>query len=512
MHDLTTGKQIRLFDQLRAGDLAFDPQSKSLWAIRHSKGLLSLIELPPPYTKPISRFEFPYGTDPFDLDISPDGKLMAAVISDVSGRQKLVTFELERLRNNDATTTLIKDFDFSSAAAFTFSPDGKHLYGTSFYSGASNIFRFDLATKSMEALSNTETGLFWPHMLADGRLLAFEYTSQGFYPVFVQVGKPLDDIAAVKYLGQRVVQKYPVVKSWNMGSGKVIDLAEATTRAGEFKPISRLRGHSLISIIQGYKDQVAYGGRLDLSDGLGLARLKVTATVSPTKSLPLNERAHASAEFNYFGWRATANFNQADFYDLFGPTKTARKGFAGTLGHKRYLRYKTSETLELDSSVAGYVGLDRLPEFQNVRASFDKFITAKVGLNYACVVKTLGAVDDEKGTRWKLNTRSNLVNGNLYPRFYGQLDQGFLTPIRNSPIWVRSSAAKSFGPRTEPFANFFFGGFGNNWVDHQEVSRYRECYSFASVELNQIGATDYARSMVEWNLPPKTLPRLRHHG
>ena len=56
----------------------------------------------------------------------------------------------------------------------------------------------------------------------------------------------------------------------------------------------------------------------------------------------------------------------------------------------------------------------------------------------------------------------------------------------NSPVWIRSSFGQSFGDRTNPFANFYFGGFGNNWVDHLDTSRYREYYSLAGVPLDQV--------------------------
>jgi hypothetical protein len=143
-----------------------------------------------------------------------------------------------------------------------------------------------------------------------------------------------------------------------------------------------------------------------------------------------------------------------------------------------------------------------LPDYQNVAAPFDKFLTGRIALTYSRLEKSLGAVDDEKGIRWKLATQGNAVNGDFYPRLYGLFDYGLLTPVRNSPVWIRSSIGKSFGDRAQPFANFYFGGFGNNWIDHQEVSRYREYYSFPGVDLNQIGATDFAKTTLEWNLPP----------
>ena len=81
---------------------------------------------------------------------------------------------------------------------------------------------------------------------------------------------------------------------------------------------------------------------------------------------------------------------------------------------------------------------------------------------------------------------------------------GFPLPINHSSIWLRSSAgyAYSYGDRNDPFGNFYFGGFGNNYIDAQTEKRYREYYSFPGVELNEIGGTNYGKLMLEWNLPP----------
>ena len=55
----------------------------------------------------------------------------------------------------------------------------------SYYTGASNLFRYNFETKKMDVISNAETGLFRPLPLADGSLIAFEYTSKGFIPARV---------------------------------------------------------------------------------------------------------------------------------------------------------------------------------------------------------------------------------------------------------------------------------------------------------------------------------------
>lgn len=461
------------------------------------------MEVKPPYTQAEERLTLPYGTDVYDLDVSPNGALASVIETDSAGRNKVVLYDVAALREKRAVSRVVKDFGYSGAAAFTFSPDGRKLYGSSYFTGASNLFRLDVESNEMEVITNTETGLFWPRKLADGRLLAFEYTAQGFYPVWVEEGKALEDVTAVRYLGQEVVEKYPVVKSWKMPPPESVDVAKLTEKAGEFRPFRRMRPSSIYPIVQGYQNSVAYGARMDLTDGLGLSEMHMTASYSPDSRLASNERLHLGLELKSMEWRVKAYWNGADFYDLFGPTRTSRKGFAGLVGKRKFLRYSSSRSLEWDTSLAGYAGLDRLPEFQNVFTTFDRFLVGRTQLNYKRVVKTLGAVDDEKGTKWRLVGQTNLVNGVLFPRFYGQWDQGFLTPLRNSPVWLRTTAGKSFGDRQSPFASYYFGGFGNNWVDHQEISRYREYYAFPGVRLNEIGATDYSKTTVEWNLPPK---------
>jgi hypothetical protein len=87
------------------------------------------------------------------------------------------------------------------------------------------------------------------------------------------------------------------------------------------------------------------------------------------------------------------------------------------------------------------------------------------------------------------------------------LDFGFSLPISHSSFWLRTSAGYSPNDREEPLANFFFGGFGNNWVDYQTEKRYRLNYSFPGVGIDALGGNNYVRAMAEWNLPPLRFKR-----
>ncbi|MBA2304875.1 MAG: hypothetical protein H0W08_19900 [Acidobacteria bacterium] len=79
-------------------------------------------------------------------------------------------------------------------------------------------------------------------------------------------------------------------------------------------------------------------------------------------------------------------------------------------------------------------------------------------------------------------------------------------------MWLRSAAGISPGDRDEPFANFFFGGFGNNWVDRGEAKRYREYYAFPGADLNEVGGRNFLKSTLEWNLSPLRFRRVGTPG
>jgi hypothetical protein len=494
-----TGRHRLLARDMRTGDLAFDRTAHVLWGIRRTDGYSSIVRIAPPYREWTEVRRCEYGHDLFDLDVSPDGKYLTAGETDLAGRQKLV-----RLATADpaAQTEVLHDFEFSSPANFVHSPDGRYLFGTSYFTGASNVFRYDTAARKMDVLSNAETGIFRPLPLAGGRLLALEYTASGFVPVEMPVA-PVTDVSPVAYLGQQVAERWPVVKSWQLPSPQQIDLNSLGVRHGVYNP----RALSLLSaypIVQGYKNYGAGGWRVDLSDKALLSSLAATLTFSPGP-----ERAHVGFQYRYWDWKVTGAYNNADFYDLFGPTKSSFKGYFLKVEKRRMLLYDSPRTLELEWNAAGYGGLERLPDYQNVAASSRNYLTGKLALNYSFVDRSLGAVDDEKGVRWQLALRNNYANGKELPRVYGTYDYGFLLPLKNSPVWLRTAAGYGFGNRNEPFANFYFGGFGNNYVDRLEASRYREFTSFPGMELDQVAAKGFGRALAEWNLPPV---RFRHLG
>jgi len=504
--DLKSGRQRTLIVDARVGDLAFDPAGKILWGIRHNNGLNTIVKIDPPYTDWTAVYGFDYFTDIYDLDVSPDGAYLTAAVSDVAGNQKLVRIKTADLLANVLTMETLCEFGTDSPADFRFSADGGFLFGSSYYTGVSNIFRYDFKKKSMDVVSNAETGFFRPVPVAEDSLIVFKFTNDGFVPGRIPC-RSVTDVAAVRFLGQEVVQKYPVVKTWMAGSPADVDLEAIKPSIGPYNSWGDIKLNSIYPILEGYKDLPAVGVRLDFRNPLRFNGFDLTASYTPSPDLPANERLHLGFNYYYWNWTLSATMNGASFYDMFGPTKVSRKGYSLGLGYEKSLIYDMPRTLDLDFFIAGYWGLEKLPDYQNVDATYDKFLSARVGLRYNFVRRSLGAVDEEKGFRVHAFAKANYVNGMLYPRLHANFDYGLALPMNHSSIWLRTSVGQSFGDRANNFVRFYFGGFGNNWIDYLGEKRYREYYSFPGLDLNAIGGRNFAKAVLEWTLPPLTFRR-----
>jgi hypothetical protein len=500
-YDLNTGKTRTLINEVRTGDLAFNRADNSLWGVRNYNGISTIVRIPYPYTEWNQIYSLPYGKILYDIDISNNGETVAASLAEIDGTQLLITAKTDSLMNGYHEFRTLFNFENSLPANFVFSDDDRSLYGSSYYSGVSNVFRYSFDNDDMEILSNCETGLFRPIPAGSDSLLAFKYTAKGLMPVMIE-NKALQNVAAISFLGQEIVDKHPIVTQWSAPAPSSINFDSLTSFSGEYNSIANIGFASMYPVVQGYKEFVSYGLKFNLSDPVGFQRIGLTASYSPNNLLPENERYHAGLEYSYLNWEAHASLNNADFYDLFGPVKSSRKGYSVGLKYKQNIIYDSPEIMDYIVYSNYYGNLERLPDYQNIAASFDRFLNLGSTFNYKDIRASLGAVDAEKGFKLQVNLNNNFVIKTLYPQLRSGLDYGFALPINHSSIWLRSSAGYSYGSRSEPFANFFFGGFGNNYVDNKSEKMYREYFSFPGTELNSIGGTNFGKITLDWNLPP----------
>lgn len=505
--DLGTGRTRMLIADSRIGDLAFNAADRSLWGMRHDNGLSTLVRIPAPYTEWQQVRTLPYGQDLFDLDIAPDGRSLVASRSEVSGDTRLVRMDIAALVAGDTTSEDLFEFEQWAPSNFVFSPDGQFLYGSSYYSGVSNIFRYDIARRRMEPLSNAETGFFKPLPISADSVMAFAYSGEGFVPSMIPNVVP-DSVSSIRFLGNEIAERRTEVQDWVLPPLAELGPIPGATTARRYRARSTFRLDNAYPVIEGYQDAlgtsaVAAGMRLNFSDQIGATSLEVTASYSPDARLDPAERAHLRTVFRHWNWTLTGSVNRADFYDLVGPTKVSRRGYSLGAQYSNLLFVDGPTSLRYSFQAAAHGNLAILPEFQNVASAVDRLGAFSGELAYKSLRKSLGAIEDELGATMTTAIRSNLANGAWYPRLSVDASKGVLLPLDHSSVWFRASAGSSLaGDRTQPFARFYFGGFANNWVDRRAIKQYREAESFPGLEINEVGGANYTKAQVEWVSPP----------
>ena len=181
--DPRTRKTRVLLKDARIGDLAFNRADRSLWGVRHLNGICTLVRIPHPYTEWNQVPLWPYGEVVYDLDVSPDGRLLSASVGEINGRQSLRVMKRRgpaggrrhargqvRLRHRDP-------LELRVLARRQLPLRQLLLHRASRTSSATSSRR-----GALEAVSNTETGFFRPIPLGGDALIVFRYTGEGFVP------------------------------------------------------------------------------------------------------------------------------------------------------------------------------------------------------------------------------------------------------------------------------------------------------------------------------------------
>ncbi len=499
--NVDTGRKRMLLRDARIGDLVVNPIDKSIWGIRHQNGFATIVRVPPPYEGFNQIHTFKYGEIPFDLDISPDGKLLSASFGEVNGTQTMRVWTLDELQQGNGPVEVARlGLPPATPEGFAFAPDGKTMYGTSYYTGVSNVFRFDIGTQKYDAVSNASTGFFRPIPQADGTLIAYEYSGQGLQPVRL-TPEVQNDLGTIEFLGTKVVNARPELKGWGVGSPAKIDLDSLIVARSKYRSARRMKLAGMYPIVEGYKGAISPGYFFHFEDPLQFSQINASFSVSPFDHMRSRDRFHAKLQLKSLNWDVKYQHNGADFYDLFGPVERSRRGDVFSIAYDKTRIYDPPRQLDLVASAALYFGLERLPSAQNI-ASPKNIASFEFGARYTNTRKALGGVDHEKGIAWRALTGLDYANGEAFPKIYGGIDYGFPLPFPNSSVWLYAHGGSAWGQRDHPLAAFYFGAFRNNYVDDRPEKRYREMESFPGFSIDEIAARRFVKLTGEVNLPP----------
>jgi len=533
-YNLTTGETKQLQKDFRTGDLAFNKADKSIWGIKHLNGFSTIVrveQFPPEdmqgnavseYGDWDQMYTLPYGQDIFDIDVSPDGKILSAAVTDLSGNQSLIFYDTEQLREGNSEGDTIFNFQVASPQSFRFTDDGKYLYGTSYYTGVSNVFRVLVETGDIDIMSNAVTGLFRPTLLDEERIFAFNFKSDGFQPVIIP-NETVETVSNISFLGNVTVEKYPELGEWQIPILRESDLDMSTliTKEGKYKAGKEMELKYAYPIVVGYKNNVGLGYRMSISDPFNFKKLDMSISFTPREwtnslladraenftTLDDEELVHFDFNYSFSNISISGSFNRAAFHDLFGPSQSSRKGARLGISYNKSLLYDPPRTLNWNASLSGFYGLDQSPEFQQIvltGVDNNLFFNLTSSLSWSSVKGSIGAVDAEKGIQATLWGSLATSAGNFFPRLLGLVNYGMPLPGKHFSLWLRGSAGTSTSDIFNAFTRFGFGAFGNNYVDHGSAKQYRGPFAFPGVRFDSdrsIIGQRFAKGMAELVFP-----------
>ena len=401
----------------------------------------------------------------------------------------------------------------SNLGQFRFSLDDRYLIGSSYYTGVSNLWQIELATREMEMLSNTDIGLFAPLEIAPNKLLALEFERDGLRPVTLD-RKVVEDANAITLYGHRAYENN-VEAFEQVGLLKEplpeIQFGDVYNSIEPYNVFKEMRFAGAYPTITGFTDAQAWnhvtpvlGYRLFFKDPVGLSSIKLDVGLSPWSNNDWKNKFHLDFEWKYYFWTLKAAWNHTDFYDLAGPMRASRKGYMVSLAYDYTNSLIAPYTRTWGFSVATYGDMDALPLYQEIEVGdIHSMQTASLYGKISKVRTSLGGVTPEQGFTLGASAYGYLAGGHVYPSIDATADFGFLLPIdRNNSFWLRTAGGHNFGDPLAVFGNTYLGGFRNNRVDYRNAMQYRNALAMPGAPIDAIKAHSYAKAMAELNFRP----------
>lgn len=497
----------------RMTNIVYDNTRDCLYGLLSHEGITHLVRYDAAMQKRDVLYSFEFGVSINDLDVSHDGTMLSMTMVGKKGENALILFNVDQLDNALLTYRTVAKLDDSNLSQFRFAPGDRALIGTSYYTGVANLWSVTLSDGTMHLLSNTQTGLFAPVMTADSTVYAMQFSSNGLTPVSLPY-KEINDCNAISYLGQKAYAANPTLESYHKLSdgARLPAFSEVYDSIQPYRPIRQMAFQGAYPDISGFTDRTAgnnvtpvAGYHLAFSDPLGLSTIDLALGLSPWSGNAWKNRFHAAAQWRLPSWTFSAAWNKTDFYDLFGPTRTSRKGYNIGVAYSYSNSSQSPYTHYWGFAVNAYGDMDALPLYQNVTIDdgASSFQTASINIGAQKTRTSLGGTQPEQGYAWQLSGYTYLVGGKFFPSLTATLSEGVLLPVmRNTSAWLRLAAGQQLGDRTSIFGNEYFGGFRNNYVDHQSVYRYRSTNAMPGADIDGISAHSFLKATGELNLQP----------
>jgi len=509
--DLVSKQSRVLFKNVRVGDLSVSEKTRELWGVRHAGAKTALVYAAYPYNKLEPVIEFSFGDILHDLAVSPSGRFLAATLHRADGWQAIIVTDLRALKQGKPFTYQVVSEDGSPEFP-AWSTDENVLYWSAFTNGVSNIYRFDIQTSQVTALSHTLSGLFRPVYISEKYLLAFEFTTDGFVPVVIP-NEPAQRLPAITYFGQKIVDKNPQVTEWALQAEPASNNhAGNGHEQARYSGVGHLRFQSVLPVVSGFKQQMVVGLYTHLADPLFTHDVVFEVGVTAANRTAGQSRFHFRGKYEYNGrLKIELERNAASFYDLFNHRKSGLTGTKVLLENTHYWKFDNPHKVKQTTGLTFYTGIVAIND-NLIKVTNPDFGIFETGINSRNIRKAIGSVDNEYGTEWTV-TLSGLISRPENPQLMGGMhaEWNYYTPFvaPHNIFHLQAAGGLLHNPENLAIGQFYFGGFGNRHLENKPVKQFREVFRFPGAPVFSIDASAFGKLMLEHNLPPLRFNHLR---
>ncbi|MFQ5675640.1 MAG: TolB family protein, partial [bacterium] len=501
--NLSSGRKKRLFKSARVGDLAVSPENHVLWGVRHLNGKVILVTSNPPYKTLMPLIEFEFGDVLNGLSISPSGKFLAATLHQSDGSQSIIVAEVAALRKGGPLKYRVISSDGSPEFP-SWSPNESYLYWNAFTNGVSNIYRYHFRSSNVEAMSHTLRGLFRPVYFNESVLFAFEFTSNGFQPVFIP-NKPAEYLPAIQYFGQKTVDRNPQVGQWALQTDRVSENSSNGISKHTYSGLANLRFNSVFPTISGFQNQKIVGLYTHFSDPILTHDFILEAGYNPFSSNSALPRFHFRGKYQYKNSMGIEiGYNAPNFYDLFNDRKAGMIGAKVSLEHTHYWKFDNPHKIKQTTELTLFKDVEAIKDNTIVVDSPD-FLTFETVLNSKNVRRAIGSIAGESGYEWNITLAGLLLRPEEPRGVVGlqiELGRFMIVGWPHNIFHIKVASGYTYNPDDLAIGKLYFGGFGNRELENKEVRQYREMLRFPGRAIYSMAANSFAKIMLEQTLPP----------
>ena len=501
--DVNNGETKELFQDFRIGDLSVSSTTHELWGVRHSGGKMILVYSQYPYNSIVPVVGFDTGDELFDLSVSQSGKLLAAVLHRATGQQAVILVNLEELKAGGSfkykTITSV-----GTPESPSWSPDENNIYWSAYTNGVSNIYRTELKTDKIEALSHGINGLFHPVYISKDSLFAFEFSEKGFYPVIIP-NKPARHLPAINYLGQEIINTNPEVLNWVLKNADDKKYEKNAELSEEYNGLNSINVLSFVPVLTGFQSQKVVGFFTRFSDPIINHDITLEFGISPFNNNSVSPRIHLRAKYDYKKKiQIGIDYNAPDFFDLFNNRKRGMIGSKIYMAHTYYWLFDNPHKIIQKTEIDFYSGIKSIND-NIIKVSQPDFLTASTNINSKDLRRSIGSVDFENGNEFNFTLNSftsNFRKPEIAAEVHFEWDNYSSWIVPHNVFHFKLAAGYNKQNVKLAQAHYFFGGFGNRAVEDLEVKQFRDVFRFPGLPIYSLLTDKFVKLMIENNLPP----------